>query len=89
MNSLLRFIRNRENREILSWLGGGAVAIVAACWMAITFFWDSGERGGSRACAIEGSMAANGNINGSSITIEATERDDARHEVAVCHDPAR
>jgi tetratricopeptide (TPR) repeat protein len=34
---LWKFIRNRTNREFLSWLGGGAVVIVAGAWTLFTY----------------------------------------------------
>ena len=32
------FIRNSKNREIVSWLGGGAAIIVAGLWAVFTLF---------------------------------------------------
>ena len=32
---LSKFVRNGKNREILSWLGGGTVVIVAALWWSL------------------------------------------------------
>jgi tetratricopeptide (TPR) repeat protein len=34
---LWKFVRNGKNREILSWLGGGAVVIVAGTWTLFTY----------------------------------------------------
>lgn len=34
------FIRDEQNRQILSWLGGGLVVIATALWGAFVFFWD-------------------------------------------------
>jgi hypothetical protein len=35
---LWKFIGNSKNRQILSWLGGGAIAIATAVWATIVYF---------------------------------------------------
>jgi tetratricopeptide (TPR) repeat protein len=35
---LWNFVRNSKNRDIISWLGGGSVAVVAGIWAVLTYF---------------------------------------------------
>ena len=50
LRPLWRFIRDGENRQILSWLGGGVVIIVPGIWAALNYFfidcvkWATDER---------------------------------------------
>ena len=39
LRSLWKFIRDGENRQILSWLGGGVVIIVPGIWAALNYFF--------------------------------------------------
>jgi hypothetical protein len=39
LNRFWKFLQNGKNREILSWLGGGAVAVIAGIWAAILFLF--------------------------------------------------
>ena len=38
MTHLWRFLQLKKNREILAWLGGGAVVLASGIWTAVTFF---------------------------------------------------
>jgi hypothetical protein len=40
MLRLWKFVRNGKNREILSWLGSGAVVIIAGTWTLFTYLHD-------------------------------------------------
>ena len=40
MASIWAFLKRKGNREILAWLGGGAVVVIGALWTAIVFFAD-------------------------------------------------
>jgi hypothetical protein len=40
---LWKFVRNGKNREILSWLGGGTVVIVAGTWALFIYFFPHDE----------------------------------------------
>jgi tetratricopeptide (TPR) repeat protein len=42
---LWKFVWEVKNREILSWLGGGAVVIVAGAWTLFTYFHDDKKLG--------------------------------------------
>lgn len=37
MRRLWSFLRLKRNREILGWLGGGAVVVIGGLWTAYTF----------------------------------------------------
>ena len=39
LRPLWNFVRNGKNRDIVSWLGGGSVVIVAGIWAAFTYFF--------------------------------------------------
>jgi hypothetical protein len=45
MLRLWKFVWNGKNREILSWLGGGAVIIVAGTWTLVTYL--DGDKSGA------------------------------------------
>jgi hypothetical protein len=38
MKTIWRFIGDKRNRVILSWLGGGAVVVIGGLWAAFVFF---------------------------------------------------
>jgi hypothetical protein len=76
---LWKFVRNKKNREILSWLGGGAVVLVAGIWAAIVYFFpahkpsDLSPRDVQANC---GSVAIGGNVSGTTITGGTTTSSD-------------
>jgi hypothetical protein len=39
MKRIWQFLRSRDNREIISWLGGGLVVLVGAAWTAF-LYWE-------------------------------------------------
>jgi hypothetical protein len=78
MHRTWKFLQVKKNREILAWLGGGAVILAGGLWTALTFFWPqetSLPPGGSsnNAEARNGSTAIGGNANGSTITNIVTD----------------
>jgi tetratricopeptide (TPR) repeat protein len=64
LRPLWNFIRNGKNRDIVSWLGGGSVIIVAGIWAAFTYFFPHVDKnaGGSTPIVItqSGSGIASG-----------------------------
>ncbi|ACL60936.1 hypothetical protein [Methylobacterium nodulans] len=60
MNRIASFIGEPKNREILSWIGGGLVALAAGTWAVVTYVWpahDPSSGGKSVVCAQQGSVA--------------------------------
>jgi hypothetical protein len=49
---LWRFIKDRKNRELVSWLGGGAVVIVAGIWTVFVFFLNHDKKPGSSTATV-------------------------------------
>jgi hypothetical protein len=49
MGSLWLFLAKPENRTTLSWLGGGAVAVIAGLWAAFVYFFPPQKGGESPA----------------------------------------
>jgi len=59
MTHLWRFLQAKKNREILAWLGGGAVILASGLWTAVTF--SSAEPSRSKpavGCEIESNQGA-------------------------------
>lgn len=70
MHSLWTFIAKPKNRQILSWVGGGIVAVAVGAWAVVSHFWpDHGPAG--MVCAQQG-VAVGGNVSGSTITNTAS-----------------
>jgi hypothetical protein len=61
-------IRNKGNRELFGWLGGGLVVVIGGLWAAYTYFHPKPEGGAVKVEASCGSFAMNGNITGSTVT---------------------
>lgn len=67
MASLWTFIAKPKNRQVLSWVGGGIVAVAAGAWAAVTYIWPAHEPAHA-VCAQPGAVAAGRDISGSIIT---------------------
>jgi hypothetical protein len=39
MNSFWRFLRDKRNQQVLSWLGGGLVVVATGLWVAFVYFF--------------------------------------------------
>lgn len=75
MRELWRFIRQRRNREVLGWLGGGLVVAAAGLWAAIVYFFPAHNSPEAKPGNVEahcGGVAIGGNVTGTSITAGAT-----------------
>jgi hypothetical protein len=70
MASVWSIIGKPSNRQALSWLGGGIVAVAAGAWAVVTYVWPA-DRGASTVCAQQGSVAAGHNASGNTITYNA------------------
>jgi hypothetical protein len=74
MTTLWAIVRKKSNREIISWLGAGAVVAVAGVWAAFVYFFPPKKDDGGGSIKVEancGSAAVNGTLFGSSITTKA------------------
>ena len=74
-----RFLRNKSNREILSWLGGGLVVICGAAWAVFVFFYSSGQNTPAAASSSTqaecGSIAVGGDVVGGNISVTSRSSD--------------
>jgi hypothetical protein len=74
--SVWSFLGSKKNREIIGWIGGGIVVIIAGLWTAFVYFHppksDSGE-GKRDVSASHGGVAVGGNVKDSTITTKSNE----------------
>ena len=71
MSSLWEFIRQKRNREVLGWLGGGLVVAATGLWAAVVYFFPpqkSSEPKPASAQADCGGVAIVGSVTGATIT---------------------
>ncbi|MGB9367108.1 MAG: hypothetical protein WCE79_13960 [Xanthobacteraceae bacterium] len=63
MSELWSFIRQKSNREILGWAGGGLVVLATGLWVAFTYAFppSKSSSGVSADCS---SVAIGGNVTG-------------------------
>jgi hypothetical protein len=75
LSSVWDFVKDSNNQAVLSWLGGGVVAVVGGIWAVVKFRTKSGEEKPSRlsVSADRGSVAAGGNIVGSPVNTDARD----------------
>jgi hypothetical protein len=69
MNSLWSIIARSKNRQILSWIGGGIVAVAAGTFAVVTYLWPAHDGKSDISCAQNASVASQGNVN--HVTINA------------------
>jgi len=70
MGGLWKFLRQDRNRQILGWLGGGLVVVVAGLW-AVFVYLHPPQRGDvprPSVSASQGGVAIGGNVTGATIT---------------------
>ena len=67
MSSTWSFIAQPKNRQVLSWVGGGLVALAAGVWAVATYVWPAPHDGAKTVCAQQG-VAIGGNVSGSTVT---------------------
>jgi hypothetical protein len=66
VKSIWTFVKKSENREILSWIGGGVVIVAGALWAVVTFLWP--DHSATTVCAKQGSIAAGRDASRNRIT---------------------
>lgn len=71
MSSTWSFIAKSKNRQVLSWIGGGLVALAAGVWAVTTYIWPASHGGAKTVCAQQG-VAIGGNLSGSAVTSTAS-----------------
>ena len=66
------FLENEKNRQVLGWLGGGAVIVAGGLWAMVTFFYSPQPAPQSSHVTVEapGGVGAGGDIRGSTITVQ-------------------
>ena len=69
MNSLWSIIGQPKNRQIISWIGGGIVAVAAGAFAVVTYLWPAHDSKGGVNCAENASIASQGDV--SHVTINA------------------
>jgi hypothetical protein len=74
MSKLWTVIRDKRNREVLGWLGGGLAVVIAGLWAAFVYFAPpkSSEPSTTNVEATSGGVAVGGNVSGSTITTGRT-----------------
>jgi len=82
------FITKPKNRQILSWLGGGLVALAAGVWAVTTYVWPAHD-GPKVVCAQQGSLASGRDASGNTITYTGGASAGAGSGTASCADTAR
>ena len=68
MEKLWSFLRQKRNREILGWIGGGLVVAATGLWVVVVYFFPPPAKSGASAEAACGSVAIGGNVSGSTVT---------------------
>jgi stage V sporulation protein SpoVS len=66
---LWAFLRERSNREVLAWIGGGVVVVVAGLWTAVYIFLPKHEVQAN--CGV----GVVGDVNGATITVAPANSD--------------
>jgi hypothetical protein len=72
MGGLWSFLRQKRNRDVLGWIGGGAVVVTAGVWAVFTFFWTPSplsqtDGPQTNVEATGGGVAIGGDVSGSKI----------------------
>ena len=81
MGSLWSFLAKPKNQKTLSWLGGGAVVVIAGLWAAFIYFYPPKENGGEgkrEVSASHGGVAVGGNVKDSTINTRSSTSGDAQ-----------
>jgi hypothetical protein len=70
MKSFWSFVAKPKNREVLSWIGAGIIAVAAGGFAMVTYLWPAHDGKSGVSCAQNASVASQGDI--SHVTINAT-----------------
>jgi hypothetical protein len=69
MNRLWRFLREKRNREILGWIGGGLVVLATGIWTVTVYLFPAQKAQETKPTEVEarcGSVAVGGSVTGGS-----------------------
>jgi hypothetical protein len=73
-HGLWRFLRDKRNQQVLSWLGGGLVVAATGLWVAFVYFFPPGKSPEAKSrepVSVQsgpGGIAIGGNVTGSTVT---------------------
>jgi hypothetical protein len=89
-SSLLSIIAKPTNRQVLSWIGGGVIAVAAGAWAVVTYVWPAHDGKGGTNCAENASIATqddvrNVTINANGATLQANAPLDCGNSTATKH----
>jgi hypothetical protein len=76
MSSLWEFVRQKRNREVIGWLGGGLVVAATGLWAAVVFLFPVQTPKPASAEANCGGVAIVGGVTGTTITGGTTTSSD-------------
>jgi TIR domain len=84
-DGLWGFLREKSNRQVLSWLGGGLVVVATGLWVAFVYFFPPGKSPEAKTPeptpasvqADHGGVAIGGNVTGATITTGGTTNSDS------------
>ncbi len=86
MDSLVSIVSKPKNRQILSWIGGGVIAVAAGGFALVTYLWPAHDSKGGTNCAENASIATQGDV--SHVTINANGATLRASGTADCGNPA-
>jgi hypothetical protein len=72
MGSVWTFLRKPGNRQLLAWLGGGAVVIAGGIWTVVIYLWPAHEAPAASAVCADQGVVIGGNVSGSTVTNRVT-----------------
>lgn len=76
MSSLWEFVRQKRNREVIGWLGGGLVVAATGLWAAVVYLFPPQTPKPASVEANCGGVAIVGGVTGATITGGATTSSD-------------
>ena len=86
MEALWSIIANPKNRQILSWIGGAAIAVSTGAWAVVTYVWPAHESGGGVVCAQMGSIASGRDASGNTINFNGGTQNYTGRGATSCAD---
>ena len=75
MNRLWRFLREKRNRAVLGWIGGGLVVLASGIWAVTIYLFPAQKAPEGKPTEVQarcGSVAVGGSVTGSTVTAGST-----------------